>query len=116
MPLFEYICPRCGKQTVLDPDGACQNAFKDGVCGWEFPLKFGSGNSLVRSKMEKHTTPRPEGQTAAYSWVDDTGKYVMYQLDAAKNGSVCLDPKNNYLFLWSTPSGSNEIGKVLYGT
>ena len=117
MALFEYRCPGCNSITLLDSDGACQNVFSDGRrCSSVFPLKFGSGNSKVRNKIGKHTTPPPSGYGGDYSWVDDSGAYPVYQLDAARSESVHLDPADGYLFLFCAPSGAAPIAKVMYAT
>lgn len=118
MPIFEYKCPNCRKLTLLDPTGACQNQLSDGrACGYTFPLNFGSGNSYVRRKWKKkHTCPPTGIYPKDYSWVNDTGSYPFYQLEAARFGSVNLDPENNYLFLYHTPSGNNCFAKVQYAS
>lgn len=115
MPLFEYRCPNCGQISLLDPVGSCTNTFNDRtVCGYRFPLQSGNANSKVTKKMEKHTTPQTGVLNSDYSWVDDTGKYPVYQLDVAKSGSVHLDTERNYLFLWKAPEGATSIGKLIY--
>jgi hypothetical protein len=115
MPLFEYKCPSCGKTTLLDPLGECANILKSGQkCGFRFPLVAGSGNSKVREKMDKHTTPQSGLMDSDYSWVDDKASYPLYQIDTAKSGSLHLDQKMNYLFLWQTPVGENHFAKIIY--
>ena len=117
MPIFEYRCSSCGRETILDPDGACQNRLNNGqICGCTFPLRYGRGNSKVREKMNKHSNPPPTGYSGDYSWVDDSGVYPIYQIEAARHGSINLDPKYHYLFLFCAPSGETPIAKVLYGT
>lgn len=115
MPLFEYRCPYCGKSTLLDPLGECTNLLNSGQkCGYRFPLVDGSGNSRVRQKLEKHTTPQSGLMKSDYSWVDDKAAYPLYQIDTAKSGSLHLDQKANYLFLWQTPVGENYFAKIIY--
>lgn len=115
MPIFEYRCPRCNRTTLLDPSGACTNKLNDGsTCGFQFPLQAGKANSMVSKKMQKHTNPPTGVVDSEYSWVDDGGKYPVYQLDVAKSGSVHLDTERNYLFLWKAPNGSTPIAKLLY--
>lgn len=117
MALFEYCCPGCNRVTLLAPDGACQNVLGNGqTCGYMFPLKSGAGNSKVRGKARKHTTAPPSGYTGDYSWVDESGSYPLYQLEAARSDSVHLDPADGYLFLFNAPSGQDPIAKVMYAT
>jgi hypothetical protein len=115
MPIFEYRCPRCNRTTHLDPLGACTNILNDGTtCSYRFPLQSGDANSMVSKKMEKHTNPPAGVVDSDYSWVENSGKYPVYQLDVAKSGSVHLDVERNYLFLWRAPEGPTSIAKLLY--
>jgi hypothetical protein len=115
MPLFEYKCPSCGKTTLLDPHGECTNVLTKGRnCGYRFPLVDGRGNAKVREKMDKHTRPQSGLMDSDYSWVEDKASYPLYQIDTAKSGSLHLDQKMNYLFLWQTPVGPNHFAKIIY--
>jgi hypothetical protein len=64
--------------------------------------------------MAKHTTPQSRLMDSDYSWVDNTASYPLYQIDTAKSGSLHLDQKMNYLFLWQTPEGPNHFAKIIY--
>jgi hypothetical protein len=116
MPLFSYRCPKCGKFSLIDPQGACQNKLGDGnICGYQLAFKYELGNHTYRSKVEKHTTTPPTLTAGTWSWVDSKEKYSLYHEMTLVSGSVNLDINNNYLFLWHTPSGSNSIAHVMYG-
>jgi len=115
MPLFEYRCPSCNRTTLLDPNGSCANELNNGQkCGFQFPLVSGVANAKVRAKMDKHTTPQSGLMDSDYSWIDDSGMYPLYQIDVAKSGSLHLDLKMNYLFLWQAPEGENHFAKIIY--
>jgi len=69
---------------------------------------------MVSKKVNKHTNLPAGVMDSDYSWVEDSGKYLVYQLDVAKLGSVHLDTERNYLFLWRAPEGPTSIAKLLY--
>jgi hypothetical protein len=116
MALFSYKCPKCGQFSLTDPNGSCQNKFKDGnTCGYQLAFKFELGNRPFRSKVEKHTTPPAAITAGTWSWVDSKEKYSLFHEMTLKRGSLNLDQANNHLFLWHTPSGSTAIAHVIYG-
>ncbi len=115
MPLFSYRCPKCGRFSLIDPQGACQNKLGNGdTCGYHLAFKYDVGNRVYRSKVEKHTSPPPPVAAGTWSWVDSKERYSLFHEMTLVSGSVNLDPDNNYLFLWHTPSGSGSIAHVMY--
>jgi hypothetical protein len=120
MALFNYSCPKCGRFSLIDPQGSCQTILKNGsTCGYQLPFTYDLGNRKYREKVDKHTGPPPPSlpseKIGTWSWVDKKENYSLYHEHTLVSGSVNLDPQNNYLFLWHTPSGSNAIAHVMYG-
>ncbi len=116
MAMFEFICPRCHRACTVGPLGTCQNILDSGrACDFEFAIEMEDGNRTYKVKYLKHTNP-PAGMPAdgAYSWVANSGEYAINQQHLLMSDSLYLDPKNNYLFLWATPSGAQPIAKVIY--
>jgi len=117
MPLFQYKCPSCNQNSLIDPQGQCQARLKNGsICAYKLPFNYRDGNRVFRKKMCKHTSAPPGSLfTGIWSWTSSSGAYEEHQEITEASGSVQLDPLNNYLFLWCTPSGDNTIAKVMYG-
>jgi len=117
--VFNYLCPKCGKLTLLMGAGACQNKFNSGaVCGYQLPRELSDFNSHVRGKIEKHTIP-PTGtlpnQSSKVSYNPSTGFYLE-NLDAARSGGdLYLDPANGYFCTYITPSGCTTIATLCSG-
>jgi hypothetical protein len=118
VPLFQVTCPNCHKPTLLGPNGQCLNVLKSGTrCGYSLPIVYLDGNSKYRDKYEKHTTAPPSEVTSGvYSWAFASGDYAQHQEFVMESGSVNLDPASNYLFLWTTPSDTAPVAKVLYAS
>jgi hypothetical protein len=120
MALFSYNCPKCGRRSLINPQGACQIQLKNGsTCGYQLPFTYDLGNRKFQEKVDKHTGPPPASlpseKIGTWSWVDEKDKYSLYHEQTLVSGSVNLDLQNNYFFLWHTPSGSNAIAHVMYG-
>jgi hypothetical protein len=118
MALLQVICPQCQRRTLVRANGQCANVVKGGsACGFALPIFYGSGNGKYREKYEKHTTPPASGVSYSdpYSWTFASGDYAHFQEFVIASGSVHLDPRYNYLFLWTTPREDTPVANVFYG-
>lgn len=115
MSLFSYKCPRCGRVSLVDPRGKCVNRLNNGnVCGFEMALQYDNANYYFRGKLDKHTNKPPVEFSGTWSWVDGRESYERLHLESLTQGTVSLDPKHHYLFLWHKPASELASAWVMY--
>jgi hypothetical protein len=113
---YSYPCPKCSRMTQLSAGGICENPVKGGrVCGYELPRELCDFNSMVKKKIEKHTT-EPTGNVSKVSFNPSTGFYLENLETARAAGDIYLDPKNGYFCTYITPSSCTAIATLYSGS
>lgn len=103
--------------TEITASGICENPVKSsGVCGFELPWDLCDFNSMVKKKIEKHTTEPTATFSGEVSFNTSTGFYLGNFEKAREAGSIYIDQRNGYFCTYITPSGCTAIATLYSGS